>query len=67
LRVFESFIGFFIRFFIGFFDIFFWKKGVGKLRKKYLVDSIGETGIKMLKGVKDTMDPTNIFANGNLF
>lgn len=40
--------------------------GVGKLRKKFLPKSIGETGIKMLKGLKDTVDPTNIFATGNL-
>lgn len=40
--------------------------GVGKLRKKFLPESIGETGIKMLKGVKQQMDPTNIFASGNL-
>jgi len=42
-------------------------KGVGKLRKKFMENSIGETGIKMLKGVKQQMDPKNIFGNGNLF
>lgn len=40
--------------------------GVGKLRKKYLPGSIGNTGIKMLKGLKNTIDPNNIFATGNL-
>lgn len=29
-------------------------------------DSIGDMGIKMIKSVKDSLDPTNIFANGNL-
>jgi len=40
--------------------------GVGKLRKKFLVNSIGETGVAMLKGLKQTVDPQNIFATGNL-
>lgn len=41
--------------------------GVGKLRKKFLKDSVGETGIHILKGVKKQVDPNNIFGNGNLF
>ena len=40
--------------------------GVGKLRKKFLTNSIGETGVNMLKGLKQTIDPSNIFATGNL-
>lgn len=40
--------------------------GVGKLRKKFLANSIGETGVNMLKGLKQTIDPSNIFATGNL-
>jgi alkyldihydroxyacetonephosphate synthase len=40
--------------------------GVGKLRKKFLVNSIGETGVAMIKGLKQTVDPQNIFATGNL-
>ena len=40
--------------------------GVGKLRRKFLPRSIGETGIELLKGVKRTVDPHNIFATGNL-
>jgi alkyldihydroxyacetonephosphate synthase len=40
--------------------------GVGKLRKKFLVKSIGETGVNMIKGLKATIDPQNIFATGNL-
>jgi alkyldihydroxyacetonephosphate synthase len=40
--------------------------GVGKLRKKFMHNSIGETGLNILKGVKKTIDPKNIFATGNL-
>jgi len=40
--------------------------GVGKLRKKFLKDSIGDIGIEMVKSVKQKLDPNNIFANGNL-
>lgn len=40
--------------------------GVGKLRKKFLPRSIGETGVQLLKGVKNTIDPNNIFATGNM-
>ena len=40
--------------------------GVGKLRKKFLPNSIGNTGLDILKGVKATIDPKNIFATGNL-
>ena len=40
--------------------------GVGKLRKKFMNRSVGETGINILKGLKSTIDPDNIFATGNL-
>lgn len=40
--------------------------GVGKLRKKFMPRSVGTLGIDILKGVKQTIDPTNIFATGNL-
>lgn len=40
--------------------------GVGKLRKKFMNRSIGTTGVAVIKGLKDTVDPTNIFATGNL-
>lgn len=40
--------------------------GIGKLRKKFLPRSIGDTGIELLKGIKKTVDPNNIFATGNL-
>lgn len=40
--------------------------GVGKLRKEFLPGTVGPTGMNMLKGIKQTIDPQNIFANGNL-
>jgi alkyldihydroxyacetonephosphate synthase len=40
--------------------------GVGKLRKKFLERSVGTTGVDILKGLKNTIDPVNIFATGNL-
>jgi len=40
--------------------------GVGKIRKKWLPQTISPTGITMLKGLKNSVDPNNIFANGNL-
>ncbi|KAL4465819.1 hypothetical protein ABPG74_004056 [Tetrahymena malaccensis] len=40
--------------------------GVGKLRKQFMRDSVGDMGIKMIKAVKDQLDPKNVFANGNL-
>jgi len=40
--------------------------GVGKLRRGWMEDTIGRVGMQMLKGLKDTLDPNNIFGNGNL-
>jgi len=40
--------------------------GVGKLRKKWMERTISATGIKVLKGVKQTLDPTNVFGSNNL-
>lgn len=40
--------------------------GVGKLRKKFLKDAIGEIGINMIKSVKNTLDPANNLGCGNL-
>lgn len=40
--------------------------GVGKLRKKWLRQTISDVGIDMLRGVKQAVDPQNIFGNGNL-
>ena len=40
--------------------------GVGKLRKHWMKETVSNVGYQMLKGLKKTIDPTNIFANGNL-
>uniref|UniRef100_A0A4W3IKB2 Alkylglycerone-phosphate synthase n=1 Tax=Callorhinchus milii TaxID=7868 RepID=A0A4W3IKB2_CALMI len=40
--------------------------GVGKLRKRWLRESISDVGVGMLKSVKDFVDPDNIFGNRNL-
>ncbi|CAG9326076.1 AGPS_1 [Blepharisma stoltei] len=40
--------------------------GVGKLRKKFMNQAVGEPGLSMIKGLKKEIDPKNIFANGNL-
>ncbi|KAF8793986.1 Alkyldihydroxyacetonephosphate synthase like protein [Argiope bruennichi] len=41
--------------------------GVGKLRKRWMKQTVSDTGLEMLKAVKSSMDPLNIFASGNLF
>lgn len=40
--------------------------GVGKLRKRFMKDSVGELGIEMIKAVKERVDPKNIFGCGNV-
>jgi len=40
--------------------------GVGKIRKKFMPAVIGEGGLKMLKGIKEYVDPLNIFATNNI-
>jgi len=40
--------------------------GIGKLRKKWMNKAVSGTGIQMMKGIKSTIDPKNIFASGNL-
>ncbi|XP_032879759.1 alkyldihydroxyacetonephosphate synthase, peroxisomal [Amblyraja radiata] len=40
--------------------------GVGKLRKRWLKESISDVGVGMLKSVKEYVDPNNIFGNRNL-
>jgi len=40
--------------------------GIGKHRKHFLKDSVGENGIDILRGIKNTVDPGNIFGCGNL-
>jgi len=41
--------------------------GVGKHRKSFLPEMIGQIGIDTLRSIKKSIDPKNIFANGNLF
>eukprot|EP00794_Sanderia_malayensis_P010834 gene10834-11986_t len=40
--------------------------GVGKIRKRWLQPTISETGVKMIKAIKDKVDPQNIFGVQNL-
>ena len=40
--------------------------GVGKLRKKWLRKTVSDVGVEMMQGVKNAVDPQNIFGNGNL-
>lgn len=40
--------------------------GVGKIRKQWLQSSISSTGLGMLRAIKQSVDPMNIFSNGNL-
>ncbi|RNA36909.1 alkyldihydroxyacetonephosphate peroxisomal isoform X1 [Brachionus plicatilis] len=40
--------------------------GVGKIRRRWMNQTIGEHGIGMIKAVKDYIDPKNVFASGNI-
>ncbi|XP_054713669.1 alkyldihydroxyacetonephosphate synthase, peroxisomal-like [Uloborus diversus] len=40
--------------------------GVGKLRKRWMRQTVSSVGVQMLQAVKERVDPLNIFANGNL-
>jgi alkyldihydroxyacetonephosphate synthase len=40
--------------------------GVGKLRRRWLQDTISPVGIKVLRALKNELDPNNIFASNNL-
>jgi alkyldihydroxyacetonephosphate synthase len=40
--------------------------GIGKIRRRWMKETIGDQGIGMLKAVKDYIDPTNVFASGNI-
>ena len=40
--------------------------GIGKLRKKWVPETISPTGVAMLQGVKARVDPKNIFASNNI-
>lgn len=39
---------------------------VGKIRTRWMRDSLSDTGVKMLEAVKKELDPHNIFGCGNL-
>ncbi|CAJ0578791.1 unnamed protein product, partial [Mesorhabditis spiculigera] len=40
--------------------------GIGKLRKQWMQGTVGSVGMDLLKAIKLELDPTNVFANGNL-
>ncbi|KAH7731635.1 alkyldihydroxyacetonephosphate synthaseperoxisomal [Aphelenchoides avenae] len=40
--------------------------GVGKLRKRWLPQTVGQVGISVLKRIKEEVDPNNVFGSGNL-
>ncbi|XP_071942091.1 alkyldihydroxyacetonephosphate synthase, peroxisomal-like [Antedon mediterranea] len=40
--------------------------GIGKIRKKWLRQTVSDTGIGLLKSMKEYIDPQNIFGNNNL-
>ena len=40
--------------------------GVGKLRKKWMEQTITAPGIEVLRSIKKTFDPNNVFGNNNL-
>ena len=40
--------------------------GVGKLRKSWMAQSIGDSGVDVLRMVKKGMDPNNVFGSRNL-
>lgn len=41
--------------------------GVGKLRKKWMAEQVSAPGLDMIKALKHSVDPNNVFASGNLF
>eukprot|EP00698_Gefionella_okellyi_P004652 TRINITY_DN14258_c0_g1_i1.p1 TRINITY_DN14258_c0_g1~~TRINITY_DN14258_c0_g1_i1.p1 ORF type:complete len:595 (+),score=151.84 TRINITY_DN14258_c0_g1_i1:29-1786(+) len=40
--------------------------GIGKLRKEFMKETVTDTGLEILRGIKKTIDPKNIFGCGNL-
>jgi len=40
--------------------------GIGRVRKNYLVNELGEVGMSMLKQIKSTLDPLGLMNPGNL-
>ena len=40
--------------------------GVGKVRKRWLEQTVTEVGVDMIRAVKERVDPENVFGNNNL-
>ena len=40
--------------------------GIGKIRRRWMEETIGKSGIGMIKAVKNYLDPENVFATNNL-
>ena len=41
--------------------------GIGKLKKKYLLQMFGKDGIEQMIAIKKTLDPKNLLCKGNVF
>ena len=41
--------------------------GIGKLKKKYFLQMVGESSLKELKNIKKMFDPKLILGTGNIF
>ena len=48
------------------FYLLFFSISVGKVRKKWLRNTIGDVGVGALRALKAYIDPKNIFGNRNL-
>jgi alkyldihydroxyacetonephosphate synthase len=40
--------------------------GVGKIRRRWMRQTIGDQGLGMIRAVKDYIDPNNVFGAGNI-
>ncbi|XP_022253621.1 alkyldihydroxyacetonephosphate synthase, peroxisomal-like [Limulus polyphemus] len=40
--------------------------GIGKIRKRWLKQSVSDVGLGMMRAVKEYVDPNNVFGNSNL-
>lgn len=40
--------------------------GIGKIRKRWLKQTVSSVGLGMMRAIKEYIDPNNVFANGNL-
>ncbi len=40
--------------------------GVGKIRRRWMQQTIGDQGLGMIEAVKNYIDPKNIFGSGNI-